>query len=95
MIFDWSYLLGLFIDPDFWHASLLVVELSVATWLLGNVFGMLLALAKQSRHAVLQKPAAAYIWFFRSLPLLVLLIFVYNVPQLFASASGLLSPLDS
>lgn len=35
--------------------------------------------------------AVAYTWFFRSLPLLVLLIFVYNFPQLLPTASGFLS----
>ena len=43
MEFDWQYLLSLFSNQDFWDASLLVVELSVATWLGGIIFGMVLA----------------------------------------------------
>jgi len=91
MNFDWTYLASLFSHMDFWTASLTVVELSLLTWGLGNILGMLLALAKQSSYDIFRKPAECYIWFFRSLPLLVLLIFVYNVPQLFPSLSGALS----
>ena len=50
MEFDWPYLLSLFQTQDFWEASLLVVELSVATWLGGIIFGMVLALAKQAHY---------------------------------------------
>lgn len=91
MQFDWHYALGLFWNADFWRATWLVVELSLATWLLGILFGFLLALAKQSRWVALRSLASTYIWFFRSLPLLVLLIFVYSLPQVFPATSGLLS----
>src|SRR5699024_9432991 len=53
--------------------------------------GFLLALAKMSRFPLLKLPVSAYIWFFRSLPLLVLLIFVYNLPQALPWASPYLS----
>ncbi|AIZ32900.1 amino acid ABC transporter permease/ATP-binding protein [Pseudomonas parafulva] len=91
MQFDWDYAAGLLVNGDFWKAVGTVVELSVETWLLGIVFGFVLALARQSRHRALNRGAALYIWFFRSLPLLVLLIFVYNLPQVFPSTSVLLS----
>ncbi|MGE9764347.1 amino acid ABC transporter permease/ATP-binding protein [Pseudomonas sp. PDM20] len=91
MQFDWHYALGLLWNEDFWRAVLTVVELSVETWLLGIVFGFLLALGRQSTRRWLRDLSGAYIWFFRSLPLLVLLIFVYNLPQIFPSTSHLLS----
>jgi polar amino acid transport system permease protein len=91
MQFDWHYALGLLWNGDFWRAVLTVVELSVETWLLGIVFGFLLALGRQSARRWLRDLAGFYIWFFRSLPLLVLLIFVYNLPQIFPSTSHLLS----
>ena len=91
MEFDWQYLLGLFSNQDFWEASLLVVELSVATWLGGIVFGMVLALTKQSHFRPVRLLASGYIWLFRSMPLLVLIIFIYNVPQFLPSSSDLLS----
>ncbi|GLU40516.1 amino acid ABC transporter permease [Pseudomonas sp. NBRC 100443] len=91
MHFDWHYALGLLWNADFWRAVGTVVELSLETWLLGIVLGFLVALARQSSRRYLRDAAALYIWFFRSLPLLVLLIFVYNLPQVFPGTSALLS----
>ncbi|CAG9297244.1 amino acid ABC transporter membrane protein (PAAT family) /amino acid ABC transporter ATP-binding protein (PAAT family) [Celerinatantimonas diazotrophica] len=91
MTFHWDYLFSLFEYHDFWWASWTVVKLSVASWLLSIVFGFVLALAKQSRFVILNVPAKIYIWFFRSLPLLVLLIFVYNIPQMLPFSSSVLS----
>ncbi len=41
-----------------------------------------MALTRASGPAWARSAASTYIWFFRSLPLLVLLIFVYNMPQI-------------
>jgi polar amino acid transport system permease protein len=89
--FDWAYVWSLAFDGDFWKASLLVVWLSSLVWVLGTVLGLFVALAKQSPRKPLHIPASLYVWFFRSLPLLVLLIFVYNLPQLVPQTAGLLS----
>ena len=91
MHFDWHYALGLLWNADFWRAVGTVVELSLETWLLGIVLGFLVALARQSSRRYLRDAAALYIWFFRSLPLLVLLIFVYNLPQALPSLRPVLS----
>jgi polar amino acid transport system permease protein len=91
MIFDWHYALSLLADKAFWNASWRVVELSLATWIIGIVAGFLLALGKQSHIAPLRMACSAYIWLFRSLPLLVLLIFVYNLPQVFPASSVVLA----
>ncbi|MDM9559734.1 amino acid ABC transporter permease/ATP-binding protein [Bordetella petrii] len=91
MNFDWTYTASLFWDSDFWRACWVVVKLSVLTWVLGVAFGFVLALGKQSNNFVVNRLAGLYIWFFRSLPLLVLLVFVYNLPQIFPSSSVLLS----
>ena len=91
MIFDWDYMLSLFNLVDFWVASWTVVKLSVASWGLSIIFGFILALGKQSRFPLLSLPSKLYIWLFRSLPLLVLLIFVYNIPQMVPASSFFLS----
>jgi len=89
--FDWHYTIGLFADADLWRAALLVVELAVSAWVISTALGLLVALAQQSRLRPLRLLASAYVWFFRSLPLLVLLIFVYNSPQLFPDLRPFLS----
>jgi polar amino acid transport system permease protein len=88
---DWNYVLGLFLDADFWWASLTVIVLSVLTWVVGLLLGLGLALCKDSRIGPVRVGASVYVWFFRSLPLLVLLIFVYNLPQLWPQATAVLS----
>ena len=91
MTFDWNYMLGLLGDAEFWRATWTVIKLSTLTWVLSIALGFLLALAKQSKHGLLSMPARGYIWLFRSLPLLVLLIFIYNLPQAFPSTSTILA----
>ncbi|WP_028681597.1 amino acid ABC transporter permease/ATP-binding protein [Pseudomonas chlororaphis] len=91
MQFDWSYFFSLFSLPSFWHASVTVVQLSALAWFIGMLLGFLLASAKLSSAAWLRTPAALYIWFFRSIPLLVLVVFVYNLPQLFPATGSVLS----
>ena len=91
MGFDWSYFFSLFKDRDFWAATWTVVSLSLSAWAISIVVGFLLALARQQKHWIPQAFARSYIWFFRSLPLLVLLIFVYNLPQALPSTSIVLS----
>ncbi|WP_226568596.1 amino acid ABC transporter permease/ATP-binding protein [Mangrovibacter yixingensis] len=91
MQFDWHYLFSLFTFADFWHASWLVVQLSLLTWVGGVVLGLGLAFARQSPRRWVSQAAAVYIWLFRSLPLLVLLIFIFNLPQMIPETGALLS----
>ncbi len=57
---------------------------------IGLVVGFLLACAKLSAPRWVKIPVELYIWFFRSVPLMVLLVFVYNPPQLFPVTQPLL-----
>lgn len=81
MSFDWAYAFGLFVRPEFWWAAWTVVKLGIMAWLVAAVLGFGLALAVRAKSPLVQLPARAYIWLFRSLPLLVLLIFIYSLPQ--------------
>src|ERR1700753_4019808 len=83
MKFDLQYMLSLFAMPELWHAALTVIELSALSWILAVVLGFPLACARLSRHVWLSVPARLYIWFFRSVPLLVAVIVIYNLPQIF------------
>ncbi len=91
MAFDWHYTFGLLVDSNFWFATLLVIELSVLSWIIASAIGFILAQAKLSDKTVISLAASGYIWFFRSLPLLVLLIFVSCLPQIFPSTRTVLS----
>lgn len=89
--FDWVYVLGLFVDHRFWWASLTVVELAVLSWIVSATLGLFVAIGKTSKYRAVRWPLGIYVWFFRSLPLLVLLVFVYNSPQLLPSFQRLLA----
>ena len=80
--FDWGYVASLFADGNFYRAALVVVALAVSGWAIAVLLGMGVALAMLSQNVLLRRVATTYVWFFRSLPLLVLLIFVYNAPLL-------------
>jgi polar amino acid transport system permease protein len=80
---DWVYVCKLFGYLPFWQASLNVIALAVLSWSISVVLGMFVALGKQSRVKPISWLCGIYVWFFRSLPLLVLLIFVYNAPAVF------------
>lgn len=90
MTFNWNYMLSLLSDADF-GGPRTVIKLSLLTWGCSIVLGFILALAKQSPRGWLSTPARLYIWLFRSMPLLVLLIFVYNMPQALPSFAPVLN----
>ena len=90
MELDWTYFFSLFSMGAFYRASAMVIALGSLSWLLGLVLGFGLAQAEGSRHLWLRWPAKAYVWFFRSVPLLVLLVFVYNLPQIFPATGVVL-----
>ncbi|ROS22904.1 amino acid ABC transporter permease/ATP-binding protein [Raoultella terrigena] len=90
MEFDWGYFFSLFSIGAFWQACVTVIVVSSLSWFIGLVLGFLLACAKLSGPRWLKVPVELYIWFFRSVPLMVLLVFVYNLPQLFPLTQPLL-----
>ncbi|AIR62458.1 amino acid ABC transporter permease/ATP-binding protein [Klebsiella sp. Ap-873] len=90
MAFDWGYFFSLFSIGAFWQACVTVIFVSSLSWSIGLVLGFLLACAKLSAPRWIKIPVELYIWFFRSVPLMVLLVFVYNLPQLFPVTQPLL-----
>jgi polar amino acid transport system permease protein len=91
MQFEWSYFFSLFSVADFWESCITVIELSALGWFIGMLLGFLLASAKLSSARWISVPASIYIWFFRSVPLLVLVVFTYNLPQMFPVTRDVLS----
>ncbi|RFO96638.1 amino acid ABC transporter permease/ATP-binding protein [Rhodoferax lacus] len=91
MELNWTYFFSLFSMAMFWRAVVTVVELGTLSWLIGLVLGFCVASAQLSGITALRAAAKVYVWFFRSVPLLVLLVFVFNSPQIFPSAGPALS----
>lgn len=59
------------------------IGLTAAAMTIGIVLGIIAALMRQSANPVLATVAALYIWLFRGVPLLVQLIFWYNLAALY------------
>lgn len=67
----------------------LVVTLQVTAWsaVLGLLGGVALALMRLSGNPVLQSVSWVYVWLFRSIPLIVLLVFLFNFGALYRTIS--------
>jgi polar amino acid transport system permease protein len=67
----------------------LVITLKVTGWcaLFGLLGGIVLALMRLSRSPILKAVSWTYIWLFRSIPLIVLLLILYNFSALYKTFS--------
>ena len=84
---DWSSIPGAL--PILWQGMLVTLELSLVAMIIGITWGTLLALARLSNNAVLGGLAAAYVNLFRSVPLVMVILWFYLIaPQLLKSMFG-------
>jgi polar amino acid transport system permease protein len=67
------------VSPFLLQGALLAIEIAALAMVLGLVMGLGLALMRLSRQAALRNPAWCYIWFVRGTPLLLQLVFIYDV----------------
>lgn len=75
---DWSATLTYLFDPRILNGALYTVWYAVLSMILGIIGGVILAVMKLSRNPVFNVISGLYIWFFRGLPLLILLLILYN-----------------
>ena len=81
--FEWSVVFGYF------HSGLILtglrntVLLTVLAMVVGLAFGVVLAVGKDSRNPVVSSACSLYVGFFRGTPLLVQLIFWFNLAALY------------
>jgi polar amino acid transport system permease protein len=68
--------------PFFLKASLLTVEISALSIVIGFFLGLFAALGKMSHNKMIRWPSRFYVWFFRATPLLVQIFLIYfGLPQ--------------
>ncbi|GAA2271388.1 amino acid ABC transporter permease [Nonomuraea roseoviolacea subsp. roseoviolacea] len=80
---DWSAVGRYLFDGQILAGILVTLEISVLATAIGLTLGVLLAVMRLAHNPVLRWLATLYIWFFRGTPLLVQLIFWYNLAFLF------------
>lgn len=86
---SFSLILTYLTSPTFFHAGLMTLAVTILSVLLGVLIGLMIAIAQESRVAVLQPIVIVYLWLFRGTPVLFQIIFVFNVlPQFGILLSG-------
>lgn len=81
--YQWDRFAYYFLRPVVLDGLVITLQVTAASAVLALLGGIVLALARQSRSPVLQVLSWAYVWLFRSVPLIVLLLFLYNFSALY------------
>ncbi|MFE2536036.1 amino acid ABC transporter permease [Streptomyces sp. NPDC059371] len=85
--YQWDRFQYWFLRPTILDGLLITLEVAFYSALLGLLGGILLALARLSRSPVLRAVSWVYTWLFRSVPLIVVLLFLYNFSALYQTLS--------
>ena len=68
------------------NGALITIALAVTAWFGAQAIGAVLAVGRTSRFRAVRGAVLGYLWFFRAVPLLLQLLFVWNaLPQLIPS----------
>ena len=81
--FQWPVVAQYMLDEQILGGLARTLELTLAAMAMGLVLGTTLAVMRLSRNLLLSTLSWLYIWFFRSVPVLVQLIFWYNFGALY------------
>lgn len=81
--FQWDVVAEYFTSEAILAGLRRTIELTVVSMILGIVLGTILAVMRGSRNPAIAGAASIYIWFFRGTPLLVQLIFWFNLSSLY------------
>jgi polar amino acid transport system permease protein len=81
--FGWPVVAEYFVSPQVMAGLFTTLMLTAISMTLALLLGILLAVAAASRNPVLSSVAKGYVWIFRAIPLLVQIIFWYNLAALY------------
>ncbi|WJR33307.1 amino acid ABC transporter permease [Mycobacteroides immunogenum] len=84
---DWPTFARYFTAKSVLAALWLTLRLTFYGTVLGFVLGVALAAARLSKNPVLQSISWTYVWIFRSIPLIVQLLFWFNIAYLYDTIS--------
>jgi polar amino acid transport system permease protein len=85
--FGWPVVAHYFFDPTVIKGLYISLGLTVVGMILGVIVGLVIAIMRMSSDRLASGFASLFIWFFRGTPLLVQLIFWYNMSTLFPAIS--------
>ncbi|MFD7786566.1 amino acid ABC transporter permease [Streptomyces nojiriensis] len=81
--YQWDRFAYWFLRPVILEGLLITLQVAAYSAVLGLVGGVLLALARLSANPVLRSVSWTYVWLLRSVPLIVVLLFLYNLGALY------------
>lgn len=85
--FEWGVVAQYLTVDAIVSGALFTVELTAISMVLGVLLGILLAIMRISRTRLLSGISFAFVWFFRGTPLLIQLIFWFNLSALYPALS--------
>lgn len=85
--FEWGSVFGYFLDGRILRGLGTTLLLTVIAMVVGIIIGVLMAVGRQSQTLVVATAAGAFVAFFRGTPLLVQLIFWFNLAALYPELS--------
>lgn len=85
--FHWDVVWHYFASERVINGLWITLYLTVVSMALGGVLGVIVAVMRNSPSRLISGLAGAYIWFFRSTPLLIQLIFWFNISALYPTIS--------
>ncbi|MEV7193210.1 amino acid ABC transporter permease [Streptomyces sp. NPDC093510] len=86
--FQWDVVAGHFTSAAVLRGLGLTLWLTALVMALGFTLGTLLAMGRLSDNPVLRAVSWGYVWFFRSMPILVQLLFWFNIGALYPQVFG-------
>lgn len=81
--FEWDVVRANFFSPRVVEGLVLTLELTAISMTIGIVLGTLMAVMRISPNPLIAGAASLYIWFFRGVPILVQLLFLFNLAALY------------
>ena len=81
--FEWKVVGDYLFDQRILEGVVVTIELTIISMAIGIVLGVVLAVMRQSVNPLLSRASWLYIWFFRGTPVLVQLLFWYNIAALY------------
>ncbi len=85
--FEWHVVMQWFTAESIVKGLGVTLGLTVIAMVLGTILGLPIAVARLSENALARWLASGFVWFFRGTPLLVQLLFWYNMSTLFPTIS--------
>jgi polar amino acid transport system permease protein len=80
---DWTDVGRYLFNPRVLDGVVMTLQITVLSLLIGFSSGLVIALMRLSQSRILQTIAIVWVWFFRAVPVLVLLILVNNIALLY------------